>query len=177
MAREVDLLVTRALRDRARSGAMDLEALEMAVRSCMHRIGGVLLSQLLADDGGDHRGPRVDCGQGHQAEFVSYRAKTITTVVAPVEIQRAYYHCSICQAGVVPKDQALDVVGSSFSPGVRRMMAHVGGQEPFERGRLDLEELAGITVRTKQIERVSESTGEQVRSVASAEAEAVWQDR
>lgn len=174
---EVDRLVSMALRDRHRCGSLDLEALEMAVRDCMHQIGGVLLSQLLAVDGGDHRGPRVECSQGHRAEFVGYRNKTVTTVVAPVEIRRAYYHCSTCQAGVVPKDQRLDVVASSFSPGVRRMMAHVGGREPFEQGCEDLEQLAGIALRTKQIERVAEATGALVRAAARVETEAVWNGR
>ncbi len=144
------------------------------MRAGMHRIGGLLLSQLLALDGGDHRGPRVDCGCGHQAEFVSYRSKTVTTVVAPVRIRRAYYHCTACHAGVVPKDHVLDVVATSLSPGVRRMMARLGAKEPFEQGHLDLEELAGIKVPTKQVERVAEATGEQVRAVAAAETEAVW---
>src|SRR2546429_160704 len=56
------------------------------------------------------------------------RDKEILTVVSSVEARRAYYHCQECQSGFAPKDKELDVVGSSFSPGVRRMMARVGGQ-------------------------------------------------
>ena len=49
----------------------------------MVKLGGRLLEGLLGIDAG-HRGPRVGCGNGHQAQFVSYRAKTIDTVaVAP----------------------------------------------------------------------------------------------
>ncbi len=50
----------------------------------------------------------------------------------------------------------------------------MGGQEPFDQGREDLEELAGIRVQTKQVERIAEATGEQVRAVTSAEIEAAW---
>ena len=53
---------------------------------------------------------------------------------------------------MIPKDKELD---TSCSPGVRRLMGHVGGKEAFEEGRQDLEELAGILVKTKQVERVS----------------------
>lgn len=166
--------MSQTLRDRARFGAIDLEAVEMAMRRCMHEIGGRLLEELVNADGGDYRGPRIDCGRGHQAEFVEYRSKGVTTVLASIQIQRAYYHCSACHVGVVPKDQALDIVATTCSPGVRRLMARVGGQGPFERGRCDLEELAGIRVQTKQVERVAEAVGQQVRTVVEAEAEAAW---
>ena len=46
---------------------------------------------------------------------------------------------------------------------------HVGGKEAFEEGRQDLEELAGILVKTKQVERVSERLGEQIEVAAAAE--------
>jgi hypothetical protein len=47
-----------------------------------------MLGRLLAADPG-HRGPRVPCGQGHEAEFVSYRDKVIDTVLGPVTLTRA----------------------------------------------------------------------------------------
>ena len=65
---------------------------------------------------------------------------------------------------MIPRDDALDIVGSSFSPGVRRMMSRVGSQEPFEKGRHDLKELAGLEVTAKQVERISEQTGQQAES-------------
>jgi len=34
------------------------------------------------------------------------------------------------------------------------MMGQVGGKEPFEEGRRDLENLAGVWVKTKAVERV-----------------------
>ena len=89
----------------------------MAIRAAMHQLGGVLLEKLLNSDGGGYRGAHLDCSQGHPAEFVGYRGKQILTVLSSVDVQRAYYHCAHCESGWVPKDQELDVVGSSFSPG------------------------------------------------------------
>lgn len=141
----------------------------MAIRASMHKVGGVLLEKLLNCDGGGYCGARINCGQGHQAQFVDYRGKNLLTVLSAVEVQRAYYHCEECKNGVIPKDRELDIVGSSLSPGVRRMMGRVGGKEPFDEGRRDLEELAGIVVKTKEVERVSEAIGEQVEAVAITE--------
>ena len=145
----------------------------MAVRSSTHQAGGVILEKLVNLDGGGYRGPRIDCGQGHLAEFVDYRSKSVITVLTPIQIRRAYYHCSACERGVIPKDKELDIVKTSCSPGVRRLTGHVGGKEAFEEGRRDLKELAGIELKTKQVERVSEHLGEQIEVVAAAERQHV----
>ena len=137
----------------------------MAIRAMGQQIGGCLLEKLLNADGGGYRGRQIDCGRGHRAKFVEYRTKQLTTVLSPLEVRRAYYYCEICREGVIPKDRELDIVGTSFSPGVRRMMAHVGAKESFDDGRCDLEALAGVHIKTKAVERVSESIGEQIEQI------------
>ena len=153
-------------------GHLDLEATEMALRASMHQIGGGVLEQLLNADGGGYCGPHLACGQGHQAAFVDYRRKGVLTVLTSIQVRRAYYHCAACGAGVTPKDRELDIVGTSFSPGVRRLMGRVGGKEPFDEGRRDLEELAGVAVKTKEVERIAEAIGEQVEAAALPERDA-----
>jgi hypothetical protein len=49
------------------------------------------------------------------------------------------------------------------------MMGRVGAKEPFAQGRADLEELAGVVVPTKQVERVSA----QVEAFCQREREAI----
>jgi hypothetical protein len=159
---EIDRLLTRALRDQEQRGHADLEGLELALRSSLHQIGGVLLEKLINADGGGYGGTHLDCGQGHPAEFVEYRGQEVLTVLSAVEVRRAYYYCAGCGGGLIPKDRELDIEGTSFSPGVRRMMGRVGGKEAFAEGRRDLEELAGVVVTAKQVERVAEALGEQV---------------
>ena len=161
--------MTRALKDQEPAGHLDLEATEMALRAAMHQVGGRLLEQLLNADGGGYRGARIACGQGHHAQFVAFRPKAVLTVLAPVTIQRAYYHCAPCADGVIPKDQDLDIAATTFSPGVRRLLGRVGGKEAFDAGRQDLAALAGIAVTTKAVERVTEALGAQVEAVACTE--------
>jgi hypothetical protein len=148
-----------------------MEATEMAIRSSMHQVGAMLLGQLLQADPGD-RGARVACGRGHEAVFVEYRTKVVQTVLGSLRIRRAYYHCVSCRDGVIPRDAELDIAGTSFSPGVRRLMGRLGGKEPFEEARGDLEALAGIAVHTKQVERVSEAIGEQIEAIHRKERKA-----
>lgn len=165
MGQEIERLLGRLWGSGAQGGRLDLEASEMAIRSSMHQLGGSLLEKVLNADGGGYVGQEVDCGQGHRARWVDFRRKEIVTVLAPVQVERAYYHCRDCGGGVIPKDRDLDVVGSGFSPGVRRLLGRVGSQESFQQGRQDLEELADIRVTAKQVERVAERLGQQVEAL------------
>ncbi len=143
----------------------------MAIRASMHEVGAMLLGQLLEGDSG-YRGAHVACQRGHQAAFGEYRAKSLRTVLGPLQIRRAYYYCPSCREGVIPRDRELDITATSFSPGVRRLMGRLGSKEAFEEARGDLEALAGITVQTKQVERVSETIGEQIEAVSRKERRA-----
>jgi hypothetical protein len=49
----------------------------------------------------------------------------------------------------------------------------VGGKEPFDQGRQDLLDLAGIEVKTKEVERISELLGWQVEALWNQEREGI----
>ena len=168
---EIEQLLGRLLRP-GQIG-LDLEASEMAVRHAMHQIGGVLLEKVINADGGGYGGQEADCEQGHRATFVDYRDKDVLTVLGQVKIERAYYHCGDCGSGVIPKDRELNIVGTRFSPGIRRLMGRVGGKESFQAGRQDLEELAGVRVTAKQVERVAEGIGVEVEAMLVEEMQSL----
>ena len=65
-----------------------MEAAEAVIRAGMLKLGAGMLGELLSADQG-YRGPRLPCGQGHQAEFAAYRDKTFDTVLGPVTLDRA----------------------------------------------------------------------------------------
>ena len=56
-------------------------------------------------------------------------------------------------------DVELDIVNTELSPGVRRMLAVVGHEGPFEQGRQQMELLAGLLITTKAVERTAEAIG------------------
>ncbi len=141
----------------------------MAIRVAMHEAGALLLEKLLNSGACGYERVGVKCTAGHGATFLDYRGKELTTVVGTVALKRAYYYCGICGKGIVPQDEALDIVGTSFSPGVRRLIGRVGGKESFNEGRQDLEELAGIRVKTKEVERIAETIGAQIEALGARE--------
>lgn len=144
---------------RRKAGRLDLEAIEMAVRSAMHQAGAAALSALLQFPAPAPDQRTVACPCGHQASYRELRSKPILTAVGRVAIWRPYYLCSHCHTGQFPTDVELDIENTEFSPGVRRMQAVVGQQAPFDHGRQQLEVLAGLEVTTKAVERTAEAIG------------------
>ncbi len=114
--------------------------------------------QLLAADPG-YRGPRVPCGAGHEAEFVSYRDKVTGTVPGPVTLTRAWYHCAECMHGLAPRDAGLGVAGASMSPGLAAMNDLAAAAGPFAGAARLLEELAGIRLTARRAGRAAEASG------------------
>ena len=136
-----------------------MEAIEMAVRSAMHRAGAAGLAELLrfAAPAADQRAIPCSCGQ--QARYQELRSKTVLTAVGEVRISRPYYLCPHCHHGQFPADVELDIKDTESSPGVRRMEAVLGQEAPFEQGRQRLKLLAGLEVTTKAVERTAEAIG------------------
>ena len=110
------------------------------------------------------------CACGQTARYAGRRPKTFTTVLGPLTLERAYYHCDACQAGVCPRDKALGLHKTSLSPATTRMVGLAALSVSFtEAGEL-LEALAGVAVDPKQVERTAEALG---RDVADDECKVV----
>jgi hypothetical protein len=128
------------------------------IRAGMLKLGGGMLEKLLAADPG-YRGPRVDCGNGHQAEFTGYREKVIDTVLGPVTLTRAWYHCAACGHGLAPRDAELGVACVSLSPGLAAMTDLAAADGPFAKASRMLETMAGVQLTAKRVERAAEASG------------------
>ena len=110
------------------------------------------------------------CACGQTARYAGRRPKTFTTVLGPLTLERAYYHCDACQTGVCPRDRALGLHETSLSPATTRMVGLAALSVSFaEAGEL-LKALAGVAVDPKQVERTAEALG---RDVANDECEVV----
>jgi len=155
------------------SGA-GLGVLEQAMRAALASSGARLLEAVLAGDGDGHRGPRAACSScGGQALYAGTRDRTITTVLGPVRVSRAWYHCAGCKHGFAPRDAQLGAGRATASPGLAEMIALAGAEVSFGRAAGLLAGLAGIAVSARTIERSAEAAGAAARSAAAAEAAAI----
>jgi hypothetical protein len=159
ITRELNNLLTRILSERHKTGHFDLEAVEMAMRSAMHQAGAATLTELLQGSvpPADRRSIACPCGQ--QAQYREMRSKQILTMVGSVKVSRPYYLCPHCHSGQFPADSEMDMEHTELSPGVRRMLAMVGQDAPFDHGRQQIELLAGLDVTAKAVERNAEAIG------------------
>lgn len=148
------------LRCAARERWADLEAWETAIRKAVLAAGGKALGGLLEGIGSGRRGDPVDCPEcGHRMESRGLRSKVLMTILGAVGYRRTRLECPACKRALYPGDEQLDIVGTTRSPGLRRMMARVGSKQTFKEGRDDLEALAGVIVSAKDVERVAEGVG------------------
>jgi hypothetical protein len=142
---------------------LDFEALEMAARRAALAWAARLIQSWLNADDSDRRQAAVVCPCGHPARYVDRRRKRIQSALGELELERAYYHCPRCRTGFCPRDRRFGIEGS-LSPAVVRMIASVGAVVSFQEGSQLLEELAGISVEAKQVERAAEALGAEIAS-------------
>ena len=141
---------------------LDFEALEMAARRQVLRLAALALEQRLNADISDHAGPQLPCSCGGLADYHGRHSKTFESVLGPLQLERAYYHCEQCHSGFCPRDQALRLESFSLTPGVLRMTASAAALVSFEESSRLLQELAAVEVSAKQVERAAETLGEEI---------------
>jgi hypothetical protein len=90
---------------------------------------------------------------------------------------RSRYVCEPCGQSCFPDDARLDIVQTTYSPGVRRLMARAGSETDFGQAADDLRCYAGLELEPREIERVSEEVGRQIEQWLAQEQVPLRQGR
>ena len=152
---------------------IDFEALERAARRQALEIAAKAVARRLNADHTDQAGSTLSCACGTAAAYAGRRPKTFTTALGEMTLERAYYHCRHCQEGFFPRDRALGMEKRSLSPAVTRMTGLAAAEVSFRRSGEMLQELAGLRVETKQVERTAKALGAEVAEDELCRVEAV----
>jgi hypothetical protein len=80
---------------------LDLEALEMAVRRQVLALATIAVQQRLNADHSDDEPAQRPCPCGASARYASRSSKTFQSILRPLELERAYYHCQLVPAASV----------------------------------------------------------------------------
>jgi hypothetical protein len=134
----------------------------MAARRQALRLAARALEQRLNADTTDHAGAELPCSCGAVAQYHGHHEKTFESVLGPLRLERAYYHCTQCQSGFCRRDRALRMELFSLTPGVLRMTGSAAALVSFEESSALLRELAGVEVSPKQVERAAEALGAEI---------------
>jgi hypothetical protein len=122
---------------------------------------------LCAAPGGPRPGA-ARCACGQSARYAGRRSKVFQSALGELKLERAYYHCADCGRGSYPRDRQLGLENSSLSPAVVRMVASVAAAVSFQEGSQLLEQLAGVSVEAKQVERIGEALGAEIAAAEKA---------
>lgn len=165
----------RILQKVARAKHVDLEAWETALRAAVLCAGARVLEGLLEGIGSGKGHGVVLCECGTRMESQGLKSKELLTILGPATYSRSMFQCPACEATRYPGDEELDIVETTRSPGVRRMMARAGSQSTFKEGHEDLKIYAGLEVSAKDVERVAEGIGQQMEVWSNQERQEVLQ--
>jgi hypothetical protein len=91
--KQVQLLRVR-FNGRHKTGHLDLEVIELATRSAMHRAGAAALTELPQFPAPAAGQRAIPCPCGYQAHCRELRSKPVLTAVGPVEVSRLHYQQS-----------------------------------------------------------------------------------
>lgn len=158
---------------RTNLSGIELEALEYAVRRKVLQIAARFIERHLNLDFSDYTGASCACRCGKQARYVDRRAKQFETILGPLTLERAYYHCGHCKQGFCPRDRILGLENCNVSNGLSRMIGHAAARASFEEGSVLLHELAAVDVSAKQVERIAERLGEQIEQYEREDSEPI----
>ena len=85
------------------------------------------------------------------------------TVLGPLALDRAYYHCPSCHAGHCPRDGQLGLTAADLTPGAEQACALAGALGSFaEAAEKVLPRLAGLRLAESTVERATERAGQRV---------------
>ena len=136
--------------------------IEKGFRDAALRGGNILFTKFLSEIK-DTAPTCPACAATTPMENLGIRSKNIVSLLGEGAITRTYYGCG-CGNHMLPKDRALDIEGTSYTPGVRRVVSQLAACDSFERSSATLEEVCGIYVSGKDTERIAESVGSAIEA-------------
>lgn len=145
-------------------GASNTEWLEVGLRAALMADGAAILEAMLNS---------VDVPVGNDAKLPGERyggrqSKEVQTLFGRIRLERNYYYNAQERAGRFPLDEALGL-HNGYSAGVARLMCRAGGRDSYEEGSEDLRAYAAIEVSGRQINRLVDDIGPQLRKQLEAE--------
>ena len=151
----------------------DFEAWESLLLQAARQGGAGVLGGLLTH--WQQHAPRelILCECGRRMSSRGRRAKLLLTTLGRVPFDRSFYQCEHCHQSRFPDDEHLDILQTTYSPGVRRLMARAGSQAQFEQAAEDLLCYAGLKIEAREIERVAEEAGRQVEGWLSEQQQQI----
>jgi hypothetical protein len=107
------------------------------------------------------------------ARFKGYRKKGLLSVLGPLTVERAYYHCSHCHQGHCPGDDTFDLDKSDLTSGAAELASLAGTLDSFpQAAAVILPKMSGLSIAESTVERTTEAIGCELGQ--ALEAKVAW---
>lgn len=103
------------------------------------------------------------------ARFKDYRKKGLLSVLGPLTVERAYYHCSHCHHGHCPGDDAFGLDTGDLTSGAAELTSLAGTLDSFPQAAdVILPKMSGLSIAESTVERTTEAIGCQLGQALEA---------
>lgn len=159
----------------AASEARTLGDLERRALGLAQELGQNLLAGVCGVLAAGDPAPAQPCPCGQAARYVRHRAARVLTVLGPVSIPRACYHCPACRQGQAPLDRQLGYCAGSTSAGLEEALALLGATaDSFEEAVTLLDKLTLVRVCPNLARGATERLGQALQAAEQGTAAAAW---
>lgn len=143
-----------------KSKGEDLSAKEQRALKIGRLVAEMSLSEMLVED--DDEPITIFCSCGSVARSKEKESRNVVTMAGTHKIVRRKYHCQCCGVWSAPRDKTLGIGRGNYSVGVVSLASEVAAGFPFDASEDFLSRRFGLDLCYKQVQRLSERTGEQV---------------
>lgn len=138
----------------------DLGDLEAQVQHLLRQAGGRILVGLAEAQVATMEEGRPSCARcAGELRRVGVRPRYVLGLVGEAQVERPYYHCARCGAGVSPLDEVWGLGSGVLSPGLARVVARDGVEAPFEQAASLVAEHLGVEVSPDLVRQATERLG------------------
>ena len=111
------------------------------------------------------------------ARFKGYRNKGLLSVLGPLDVERASYHCPHCHHGHCPGDDRFGWDKSDLTSGAAELTSWAGTLDTFARAaEVILSKMSGLSIAESTVERTTEALGSELGQAVAAKV-VIGEDR
>lgn len=154
-----------------------LEKTEREVVEIGQEIREVIERETLDALGSGYQGSHFTCACGRSARYVALIGRHLVTLNGARRLVRAYYHCTACRRGFCPLDARLGIGRGESSVGVRALAARFASYLPFEKATQELEQVTGVRLSARTVEREAEAVGDALARLFTEREQRLWAGR
>ena len=139
-----------------------IDQIEEAALSLRARAGQIVAEELARERAEQQAVPdnKLPCSCGRWARDKGLRPRQIVSLAGSLLIERRYFYCRRCDAGLCPLDAKLGLgQDGSFTRRVAQEVSRLSALLPFAPAVGLLQDLSGVSVCAKEAQRVCEAAG------------------